>query len=123
MRNPSKNKLTPYLLALGIKTEEFIRNSGVEDFQLAVYYPYKGTQIRDAIDRGDSKQDIYFQGEGLGAYGQKGGSTEAVVRTNALSSEDLLRERDRLVNKYKPKSHTPKWQDGFFEHHLVRGEN
>lgn len=102
------------------ETEKFIRDTGIDDFQLAVYYPYKGTQIRDAIDRGDNSMDIEFEGEGLGAYGQKGGSTEAVVRTSELSSEDLLRERDRLVNTYKPKSHTPKWDDGFFDERLKK---
>jgi radical SAM superfamily enzyme YgiQ (UPF0313 family) len=96
-------------------TEKFIRETKPENFQLAVYYPYKGTQIRDAIDRGDSTFDLQFEGEGLGAYGQKGGSTEAVVRTKAFSSADLLRIRDELVNKYRPESHSKKWDDKFFD--------
>lgn len=97
------------------ETERFIQESGIDDFQLAVYYPYKGTQIRDAIDKGKNNVDLIFEGEGLGAYGQRGGSTEAVVRTRTLSSSELLEERDRLVNKYKPKSHEKKWGDKFFE--------
>lgn len=99
-------------------TENFIKNSGIQDFQLSIYYPYKGTQIRDAIERGEQGFDLRFNGEGLGAYGQKGGSTEAVVRTEALSTEDLLRERDRLVQTYRPQSHKEKWTDKFFDTHL-----
>lgn len=102
-------------------TEDFIKNSGIKDFQLAIYYPYKGTQIRDAIDKGETSTDLFFHGEGLGAYGQKGGSTEAVVATKALSAKDLLYERDRLINTYKPNSHRQAWEnaeDQFFNHHI-----
>lgn len=104
-------------------TEDFIRDSGIDDFQMAVYYPYKGTKIRDALDRGDATLDIAFMGEGLGAYGQKGGTTEAVIRTKALSRDDLLYHRDRLVNKYHPESHEGMWIDDkpkptFFDTHL-----
>jgi very-short-patch-repair endonuclease len=98
------------------ETEKFIRDSGIDDFQLSIYYPYRGTQIRDNL----GTQDLHFEGEGLGAYGQKGGSTESTVRTSALSSAELLAERDRLVRTYKPQSHEPKWKDDFFETH--RGE-
>ena len=92
-------------------TERFIATAGMDDFQCAIYYPYKGTQLRDAIDRGQADFDLMFQGEGLGAYGQKGGNTESVVRTSKLSSEDLLRFRDYLVDRYKPKSHKEHWKD------------
>ena len=63
------------------QTERFIQTSGIDDFQLAIYYPYKGTQIRDAIDKGQN-MGIRIESEGLGAYGQKGGKTEAVIRTS-----------------------------------------
>ena len=108
-------------------TERFIEQSGIRDFQLSIYYPYKGTQIRDAIDRGDNQTDLRFEGEGLGAYGQKGGSTECVVRTNALSVQDLLYHRDRIVKTYKPHSHANKWVDQttsehFFDTHLAENK-
>lgn len=97
-------------------TERFIQTAGMDDFQLAVYYPYRGTQIRDAIERGEADFDLRFEGEGLGAYGQSGGSSESVVRTARYSSEELLQIRDKLVNKYKPQSHSHKWQeDKFFD--------
>jgi len=100
-------------------TEKFIKEAQPDDFQLSIYYPYKGTTIRDEIDSRGSSAGIFFEGEGLGAYGQGGGSTESVVRTNALTSEELLKERDRLVKMYKPTSHKQKWS--FFDEHLVTG--
>ena len=105
------------------ETEKFIRDAKLDDFQLALYYPYKGTKLRDAIDRGDTSFDLTFEGEGLGAYGQRGGSTESVVRTSALSAVELLKERDRLVNTYRPVSHGNMWttsqiSDHFFDTHL-----
>ena len=102
---------TPETIA---ETERFIQEEQPDDFQLAVYYPYKGTQIRDAIDRGEEGFDLEFEGEGLGAYGQKGGKTESVVRTRAFTSAQLEAERDRLVRTYKPASHRM-MNDKFFE--------
>jgi len=102
-------------------TEKFIKEVQLDDFQLSVYYPYKGTSIRDEIDKGNKDTGIFFEGEGLGAYGQGGGSTEAVVRTNALTSKQLLEERDRLVNAYRPVSHKQKWT--FFDEHIIRRGN
>ena len=107
---------TPETIAL---TEKFIKEAQLDDFQLSIYYPYKGTTIRDEIDAKGSSAGIFFEGEGLGAYGQGGGSTESVVRTNALTSEELLSERDRLVSTYRPTSHKMKWT--FFDEHLVNG--
>lgn len=105
------------------ETEKFIKEAQPADFQLSIYYPYKGTKLRDAIDKGTDNFDLQFEGEGLGAYGQSGGSTESVVRTQALSSQELLAERDRLVKLYKPVSHTNKWEtvagtDHFFDTQL-----
>ena len=106
------------------ETERFIQTAGMDDFQCAIYYPYKGTQIRDAIDKLDKtgnrqSLDLQIIGEGLGAYGQKGGSTEAVVRTEALSQQELLQFRDYLVDTYKPKSHQEHWKDKSRDIHLV----
>ena len=102
-------------------TEAFIRDSGIDDFQCAVYMPFKGTQIRDAIDKGavidltpaPGGQD----GDVTGAYATKGGNSACEVRTHALSSADLRAFRDYLVGKYRPESHRTKWapQDNFFE--------
>lgn len=103
------------------ETEDFVNWSHAADTQVAVYYPYKGTQIRDAIDRKDSVVDLTFKGEGLGAYGQKGGESEYVVGTSALTPEDLHAFRDQLIRKYRPKSHSAlltkqrKEEDLFFD--------
>jgi radical SAM superfamily enzyme YgiQ (UPF0313 family) len=102
------------------ETERFVAESGIDDFQCAVYMPFKGTQIRDAIDRGETI-GLTIEGKGLdgdvtGAYGVKGGETAYEVRTTVLSANDLQAFRTYLVDKYKPKSHKVKWQeDKFFE--------
>lgn len=97
-------------------TEQFIRDAKPDDFQLCVYSPYKGTEIRDRIDKGDTSMDLFFEGEKTMVYGQKGGKTEACVRTSTFSSEDLIRIRDDLVRRYKPGSHGK-----FFDTHLKEG--
>lgn len=95
------------------ETETFIQKSidiyGLDDFQLAIYYPYKGTAIRRAMDEGEDI-DLQFLGEGLGAHTHRQGASEARIRTKALSSGDLLRERTRIIKKYKPKSHMSGWK-------------
>jgi hypothetical protein len=100
-------------------TEKFILTSGIDDAQLAIYYPYKGTQFRDEMEKGTAG-DLYFSGEGLGAYGTKQSMTEAVVRTKELSSEDLIRIREELIQKYKFYTHTKRHgdDDKFFDTHL-----
>ena len=94
-------------------TEEFIQNAigryGLDDFQLSIYYPYKGTKIRKLMDQGDDI-DLQFLGEGLGAHTHGNGASEARIRTHALSAEDLLRERTRIIKNYKPKSHMSGWK-------------
>jgi radical SAM superfamily enzyme YgiQ (UPF0313 family) len=99
-------------------TEKFIKEAELDDFQLSIYYPYKGTFIRDTIDARGKGAGIFFEGEGLGAYGTGGGNTESVVSTDELTSEQLLQERDRLVNTYRPTSHKQKWS--FFDEHIYR---
>lgn len=102
------------------QTEKFIRESGIKDFQLSIYYPYKGTKIRDAIDRGETGFDLFLEDDkGLGAYGTKGGKSEGVLRTSTLSKDDLVRERDRIVDMYRPYSHgnllSENIEDHFFD--------
>ncbi|MHA2063662.1 MAG: B12-binding domain-containing radical SAM protein [Candidatus Thorarchaeota archaeon] len=98
------------------ETEEFILKSGVDDAQIAIYYPYKGTEWRKEMDEG-TIDDLTFEGEGLGAYGQKSGSNDSVVRTPELSSKDLIEIRDELIRKYKFYSHVGRY-DKFFDTHM-----
>lgn len=97
------------------ETEKFVSflmsNHPKNDFGAYVFYPYKGTQLRDALDRGEDPGLYMLIPEGLGAYGQIGGNTEAgVIRTTELSNEELVEFRDYLINKYRPASSKIKWQ-------------
>jgi radical SAM superfamily enzyme YgiQ (UPF0313 family) len=98
-------------------TERFICTSGIDDAQVAIFYPYKGTMLRREMDEGLTS-DLTFTGEGLGAYGQKDLGTDSVVRTAELSPEDLVGIREDLVRTYRFRSHTGR-QDHFFDEHLV----
>lgn len=100
------------------ETERFIMTSGIDDAQIAIYYPYRGTMLRTEMEDGTAG-DLIFEGEGLGAYGQRDMGTDAVVRTPELSSADLVAIREKLIRTYRFRSHTGK-QDHFFDSHLVR---
>ena len=95
------------------ETEEFIKKAkeeyGLDDFQLSIYYPYKGTAIRKAMDTGEDI-DLEFLGEGLGAHTHGRGVSEARVRTRSLSPDDLLKARIELIKKYEPRSHMSGWK-------------
>ncbi len=102
------------------ETEAFVRDSGIDDFQCAVYMPFKGTRIRQALDRGEpldlTVEPAGTDGEITGAYGTKGGETAYEVRTSALSAADLRDFREYLVTRYRPQSHSRKWEeDRFFD--------
>ena len=99
------------------ETERFICTSGIDDAQIAIYYPYKGTMLREEMDAGITA-DLVFEGEGLGAYGQRHGGTDSVVRTAELTSADLVAIREELIRTYQFGSHTGA-QDHFFDSHLV----
>lgn len=99
------------------ETERFICTSGIDDAQIAIYYPYKGTELRREMDEGLSA-DLSFTGEGLGAYGQKNCGTDSVVRTPVLSAEELVEIREELIRRYRFRSHTGQ-RDGFFDAHMV----
>jgi hypothetical protein len=81
----------------------------MDDFQCAVYMPYKGTPIRNALDNGEDIDLQMLVKEVSGAYGIKGGETAYEVRTKTLSAADLAGFRNYLVERYKPKSHTKRW--------------
>jgi len=91
------------------ETETFIKYANMDDFQLSVYYPYIKTEIRELMNKG-ADIDLVFEGEGLGAFGQKGGSTECCVSTSNFSKDQILRLRNYLVKKYKPSSHEELWK-------------
>lgn len=94
------------------ETERFIRTSGIDDFQLACFMPYKGTAFRRMIDEWLPIDCNLTVPEVSGAFGCKGGETTYEVCTQALSAEMIKAERNRLVWNYKPESHKALWQSG-----------
>jgi radical SAM superfamily enzyme YgiQ (UPF0313 family) len=99
------------------ETEKFICTSGIDDAQIAIYYPYKGTELRREMDEG-TISDLTFEGEGLGAYGQRDAGTDSVVRTEDLTSSELVEIRDELIRTYRFRSHVGP-SDHFFDTHLA----
>lgn len=76
------------------------------DFDVTVYFPYKGTNIRDSMDVKSSDYDIYFTGnpdEMLGFYKGKNGSAEIAARTSNLSAEDIYKIQQDFLAEYKTK--------------------
>jgi anaerobic magnesium-protoporphyrin IX monomethyl ester cyclase len=91
------------------ETERFIKDSGIDDFQLACFMPYKGTMIRRLMDEWQPIDCNLIVPEVSGAFGKKGGETTYEVCTSALDAEAIKRERNRLVMKYRPVSHKGAW--------------
>jgi len=81
------------------ETERFIQDSGLTNFQVAVYYPFKGTKIRKDMETNPISAGLAFK-EGLGAYAQNG-IADCVVSTPFLTSEQLAEFKTHLENKYK----------------------
>lgn len=76
------------------------------DFDITIYFPYKGTKIRDYMDKKDNYYDIFFTkdpDEMLGFYKGKGGSAETTVRTSGISAEDISSIQKVLLEEYKNK--------------------
>ena len=76
------------------------------DFDITVYFPYKGTKVREYMNKKDNYYDIFFTkdpDEMLGFYKGRGGSAEITVRTSVLSAEDISKIQMDLLNEYKKK--------------------
>ena len=76
------------------------------DFDLGIYFPYKGTAIRDAIDNSRGIYDLFLEHNPdryKGVYKGKHGVAEAAVSTSALSSEEIVLLRDKLYHQFKTK--------------------
>lgn len=74
------------------------------DFDVTVYFPYKGTKIRDSIDAGKSDYDLSLTCETetmLGVYKGKNGSSDVAVRTGALTAEDIQTIQKGLLTEFK----------------------
>jgi len=76
------------------------------DFDVVIYFPYKGTQIRDSIDQNKNEFDLYFTSDPdsfNGFYKGKGGESETTIRTSALSGNDIKNIQKELLLKFKKK--------------------
>jgi anaerobic magnesium-protoporphyrin IX monomethyl ester cyclase len=72
------------------------------DFDTTIYFPYKGTKIRDSIDAGFNEFDLHFTtnpDDMSGFYKGKGGSAEAAVRTSGLDGEDIVKIQHDILKK------------------------
>ena len=92
--------------------EEFLARSGVDDFDLGIYYPYEGTHIRDHIEEYDLQIESF--NNTLGYYKGKDGRAECCVRTSQLSCEEIREAKDTLYHKYNKRFRltTPQFAEG-----------
>ena len=105
------------------ETEKFIATSGLDDFAPYVYMPYKGTQLRDALDRNEDIGLRMLVPEVSGAYGIKGGETAYEIETSDLSAEDLKAFRNYLMVKYSTNLDKESWKRKFYDTQIITGES
>lgn len=92
-----------------LMSKSFVNHVGQissNDFDLGIYFPYKGTAIRDAIDNCHNTYDLFLDhnpDQYQGVYKGKHGAAEAIVRTSSLSSEEIASLKDSLYHKFKSK--------------------
>jgi radical SAM superfamily enzyme YgiQ (UPF0313 family) len=68
------------------KLREFIETSGVDDYDIVTYFPYKGTYIYEHLGEFDLQ---ISDAPSLGYYKGKLGKSEVRVQTSHLSSEEI----------------------------------
>ena len=76
------------------------------DFDMTLFFPYKGTAIRRALDQGSGEFDLYFTksaDDAMGVYKGKDGMSDPVLRTTGLSQHELVTIQQELQNEFKPK--------------------
>ena len=99
------NETRKFLDAL--MSNKFTNSFGREitnDFDITVYFPYRGTKIRDSMDKNPGSYDISFtrNPEDLkGFYKGKGGEAEIAVRTSRLGSSLIQKIQRELLAEYK----------------------
>lgn len=74
------------------------------DFDMTIFFPYKGTAIRKGLDQGTGEFDLYFVGDSAdyaGFYKGKGGASDTILRTSALSQEALILAQKTLLEEFK----------------------
>jgi len=87
---PGENKVSVEAL------RKFITTSGIDDYDVTVYYPYRGTYIADH----PNQFDLQVEKNGSGFYKGRGGISEYTVRTSALTSQQIqIIQRELLLYK------------------------
>ncbi len=74
------------------------------DFDMTIFFPYQGTAIRSGLDRGTNEFDLFFVGDAAdyaGFYKGKGGSSDTILRTSALSQQELIKAQNELMDEFK----------------------
>ncbi|MBF0134350.1 MAG: B12-binding domain-containing radical SAM protein [Magnetococcales bacterium] len=74
------------------------------DFDMTIFFPYSGTEIRRRMDAGDTDIDLMLtQNPDLkkGFYKGAQGSSEIVVQTRGMSADALTETQKRLLSTYK----------------------
>ncbi len=99
------------------KMIQYLMSNPNNDFGAYIYYPYKGTQIRDRLDKGEDPGLEMLVEEGIGAYATIDGGSEVVIRTDELTGKQLSDFRDHLIQKYRPVSSEFEW-DKLHDTHL-----
>ncbi|MFA5272176.1 MAG: radical SAM protein, partial [Candidatus Omnitrophota bacterium] len=74
------------------------------DFDLGIYFPYKGTHIRDSIDMNKKEYDLFFMNNPdahQGFYKGRKGKAEGTVATSKISCHEIADIQKGLLSKYK----------------------
>lgn len=77
---------------------QYLTQTGFNDFDMTLFYPYRGTHIRENLDKYDIQ---LLDKETLGVYKGKDGTSDAIVRTTALTTEELQEAQRHLLTTYK----------------------
>lgn len=91
-----------------LMSQQFKSRLGMEisnDFDITIFFPYKGTTIRTALDQNTGEFDLFFVGSAdqyAGFYKGKAGSSDTVLRTSSLSQEDLTAVQTEFLKTFKP---------------------
>lgn len=89
---------------LGNKFTNRFGKTITNDFDITIYFPYKGTKIRDSIDKNLNEFDLFFTTNPdnlIGYYKGKKGDAEVSARTSFLSGEDIKKIQIELLSEYK----------------------
>ncbi|MBF0428126.1 MAG: B12-binding domain-containing radical SAM protein [Magnetococcales bacterium] len=90
-----------------LMSQRFKSRLGMEisnDFDMTIFFPYKGTAIRNSLDEGTNEYDLFFVGNAAdyaGFYKGKCGSSDTILRTSALTQEELVHHQRELLDTFK----------------------